>query len=350
MAAPLRETAVDVPVTPRPPIPLPRPWRSTLSFRRISLVYVFASLFVLFSLWVPETFLTTTTLKTLLSQQAEIAILSIGLVIPLAAAAYDLSIAANLGFAAVVGSKLMVDDGWPPVAAIIFTMLVGALIGAVNGTMVVTFKIDAFIATLAMSSVLAALILAVSDNRPAVGVPASFKRLGGAGPLGLALPVWYLVVLAFVLWFVLEHTVVGRRLYATGGNRDATRLSGVRVGRVVFLALVTSGTIAALAGLVATARIGAGSPTLGPSYLLPAFAAAFLGSTQFREGRFNIAGTVLAVYVLATGVKGLQLAGAPFWLPDLFNGLALAVAVGLAKSQRRPRVGAVNVSAAHAQT
>ncbi|MET0430564.1 MAG: hypothetical protein ABW026_18950, partial [Microvirga sp.] len=100
--------------------------------------------------------------------------------------------------------------------------------------------------------------------------------------------------------------------------------------------------IAAFAGILESANLGNGDPTVGPSYLLPAFSAAFLGSTQFRGGRFNVWGTIVAVYVLATGVKGLQLAGAPIWIPDLFNGAALLLAVGLANFESTAsRAGAI---------
>src|SRR6201999_52733 len=109
--------------------------------------------------------------------------------------------------------------------------------------------------------------------------------------------------------------------------------AGVRVAAVVICSLIACATIAAFAGMLVTANLGTGDPTIGPAYLLPAFSAAFLGSTQFRGGRFNVWGTVVAVYVLATGVKGLQLAGAPIWIPDLFNGAALLLAVGLARYQ-----------------
>lgn len=100
--------------------------------------------------------------------------------------------------------------------------------------------------------------------------------------------------------------------------------------------------IAAGVGLLLASRIGTGDPTSGPSFLLPAFSAVFLGSTQFRSGRFNVWGTVVAVYVLAVGVKGLQLGGAPVWIPDLFNGLALILAVGLAKFSTKGKFTSLN--------
>lgn len=105
---------------------------------------------------------------------------------------------------------------------------------------------------------------------------------------------------------------------------------------------MAGGVIAALAGALLSARINAGDPTMGPSMLLPALTAVFLGSTQFRGGRFNVWGTVVAVYVLAVGVKGLQLMGAPGWINDLFNGVALLLAVGLSRWERTARrAGAV---------
>jgi ribose transport system permease protein len=141
------------------------------------------------------------------------------------------------------------------------------------------------------------------------------------------------VLVSVVLWYFLERTPAGRRIYATGGNIDAARLSGVNTTLVIYSSLVVCGVIAALDGVLLTARLGNADPTIGPGYLVPAFTAAFLGSTQFRGGRFNVWGTFVSVYVLAAGVKGLQLWGAPVWIPDAFNGLSLLVAVGLAKFQ-----------------
>lgn len=125
-------------------------------------------------------------------------------------------------------------------------------------------------------------------------------------------------------------------MYATGGNPDAARLAGVRTWRIVLGSTITCGVISGLAGLLITSQISAGDPSIGPGYLLPAIAAAVLGSTQLRGGRYNVWGTVIAAYVLATGVKGLQLAGAPVWIPDLFNGAALLIAVGMAQYQKAP--------------
>ena len=308
---------------------------SPLSVRNISLVYLWAAVFVLFALWVPDTFLTATTWKSLLAEQAVTTILALAVVVALAAGAFDLSVAAILGAAAIWSAHLMVDLQWAPVPAVLVTILGAALVGALSGAAVVFFRVNSFIATLGMSSILVAFVSAVSGNQQIIGLPQSFSDWTTFELLGIQGAFWIALALALVVWFVLEQRPVGRYMYATGGNPDAARLAGVRTGRIIFGSLVFAAIIAGIAGLVVTSRLGTGSPTIGPPYLLPAFAAAFLGSTQVKPGRFNVLGTLIAVYALATSVKGLQLAGAADWLPDLFNGVALLLAVGLSVRRRR---------------
>jgi ribose transport system permease protein len=313
-----------------------------LSFRNISAVYIFIAMFIVFSIWVPHTFLQWNTWKALLDSQAVTAILAVGLVIALSAGTFDLAIGTELGLGAIFVAWLLVDKGVPLVPAFILTIIVGGIIGLANGLLVTKVRIDSFIATLGMSSVLLALIAWVSSSQQILGVGSSFEKLGTTEIFGLTLPVYLMLVVGLVVWYLLERTPLGRRVYATGGNIEAARLAGVRVSAVVIGSLIACGATAAFAGMLETANLGTGDPTIGPSYLLPAFSAAFLGSTQFRGGRFNVWGTIVAVIVLATGVKGLQLAGAPIWIPDLFNGAALLIAVGLARYESTAvRAGAV---------
>lgn len=316
--------------------------RSTLSFRNISALYVFAVIFVVFALWVPDTFLLGKTWTAMLDAQAVTAILAIGLVVALSSGTFDLAIGAELGLGSILVAWFLTERGVAIVPAIALTLLGGALIGAVNGFLIVRARIDSFIATLGMSSVLLAVIAWVSDSQQILGLSESFQTIGATEILGLSLPVYLMGAIGLLTWYVLERTPLGRRVYATGGNLEAARLAGVRTSAVVIGSLVACGAIAAIAGIIVSANLGTGDPTIGPAYLLPAFSAAFLGSTQFRGGRFNVAGTIIAVYVLATGVKGLQLAGAPVWIPDLFNGAALLLSVGLARYQGTARrAGAV---------
>jgi ribose transport system permease protein len=311
-------------------------WRriaTLLSFRNISAIYVFVVLFVVFSLWVPETFLNWGTWRAMISTESGTALLAVGLVIALSAGAFDLAIGATLGFGSILVAWLMVKHGLPVLPAILLSVFAGAMVGTLSGLLVVKVRIEPFIATLGVSSVLLAMISWTSNSQQIIGLPNSFQNMGTNQIFGLTLPVYLMLAVALGAWYVLEWTPIGRRIYATGGNVEAARLAGVRTSAVIVGSFVACGAIAAFSGVLVSSSLGTGDPTIGPAYLLPAFSAAFLGSTQFRGGRFNVWGTVLAVYVLATGVKGLQLGGAPTWIPELFNGVALLLAVGLAKQQ-----------------
>lgn len=309
---------------------------SALSIRRVSALYVLLLFIGVFSVWVPDLFLTATTLRTLLYEQAVTTLIAVGLGVALAAGAFDLSIGGTIGLVSVVVSGLLAKRGFAVVPAIVAAVLVGALVGIANGVLVVRIGIASLIATLGVSSILMGISTGLSGDQEITNLSPAFSNLASDQLFGIALPVYVLLVVCLLVWYVTEQTPLGRRLYATGGNLEAARLSGIRTGRVIFGAFVVCGTIAALAAVLETARDGAGQDSIGPPYLLPAYAAAFLGSTQVRVGRFNVWGTVLATYTLAIGVYGLELAGAPLWLPNLFNGAALLVAVGVSRWQRRP--------------
>lgn len=311
--------------------------RRALSFTNISALYIFVFLFVLFSLWVPNTFLTSGVWHSLFDQSALTALVAIAVTIPLSAGVFDLAVGTEVGMAAILAAWLLEKQHLGVVPTLALTLAAGCMIGAASGALVVRAKIDSFIATLGMSSVLLALIAWVSGGQQILNLPASFQSLATGTLLGFTYPVWIMLAVALVVWYVMGRTPTGRRLYATGGNPNAARLAGVATGRVIVLSLVSCGAIAALSGLLTSAQLAVGDPTVGPGYLLPAYAAAFLGSTQFHGGRYNVWGAVVAVFVLAVGVKGLQLAGAPVWIPDLFNGVALLIAVGMSKYQRTAR-------------
>jgi ribose transport system permease protein len=313
------------------------PTRRKINFGldRFSGLYVWVAIIVLFAIWIPDLFLTEGNFRIIAGDQAITAMLAIGLIVPLAAGVFDLSIAGVMGFSVAMVSYQLSKGISAPIA-IITTLLCGALIGAVNGFVVVKLNVDSFIATLGMSSILLAGTYWVTDGKQITeGFSDGFLDMGSKPFLGLPLPFFYMIAVAAVMYLILEKTPLGRYLYATGGNRQASRLAGLRVERIMFGALVTSATIGALTGVILAAKLGTAAPDIGPSYLLPAFSAVFLGSTQIRAGRVNVLGTLIAIYLLATGVKGLQLAGAPSYVNDLFNGLALIIAVALAARTAR---------------
>lgn len=310
-----------------------RHWRRWFSFRNISIIYVWVLLVAVFSIAEPDTFPTAQTVKLLLSDQALTALLAVGLVLPLSAGAFDLSIGSQLGLGAITVAWALTSAGFPIWLAVLFALAVGAAVGLINGLLIVKAGISSFITTMGMSSVLLAAISWISHDEQILNLGQTFQSLATTIVLGIPLSVIVVLVLAVVVWYFLDFTQLGRSIYATGGNAEAARLAGVPTGPVIIGSLVGCGVLAALSGVLLSSTLATGDPTVGPAYLLPAFAAAFLGSTQFRGGRFNVAGTVAAVYVLGTGVKGLQLLGAPTWIPSLFNGVALLLAVGLARRQ-----------------
>ncbi len=316
-------------------------WQRWLDPKSVSAIYVFIFLVGIFSMWIPDLFLTKTTLRTLLDNQVVTALCAMALVIPLAAGVVNLAVGAQVGAVSILVGWLLVKQGINPALAVVVCAVFGCAVGFATGLLLVYARIDLFIGTLGVSSLLAAFITAISGGRQILGVPTGFADLGTDQLFGITYPVYFVLIVAVALWYLLERTTAGRRIYATGGNIEAARLSGVRTARVIIGSLVLCGLITAFAGMLVTARLANADPTIGPGYLLPAFTGAFFGSTQFRGGRFNVFGTLLAVYVLATGVKGLQLAGAPVWFPDVFNGAALLIAVALAKFQSGGRTKAI---------
>lgn len=312
---------------------------ATFSPRNIGVVYLYLLILVVFTIWVPDTWLTWLTHRSVLNQNAILAVVALGLVVPLTAGVFDLSIAGTISAAAVTASWAMVDAGWAPPLAILAALGVGLVVGNLNGFLVVKIRIDSFIATLGMSSILTAYSIWLSNNRSMLGFPDSFKAIASQLAWGLNKTVLYALILALALWFVLEHTPLGRYLFATGGARDAARLAGVQTDRYVWGSLVTSAVVASIGGILLAAQFGSTQAQSGAPYLLPAFAAAFLGSTQFKR-RFNAWGTVLALFVLQSGVKGLQLAGVgTTWIESLFFGVALIVAVGFSSYRKRVHGG-----------
>jgi ribose transport system permease protein len=311
-----------------------RPRRLNAGLERFSGLYLWAAFIVVFGLWTPSSFLTGSTLHGVASQQAVTGMIALAILIPLSAGLYDLSVGATANVTGILAVVLMNNHHFAVVPAVLVAIAVGMLIGVINAFVVVRLRVNSFIGTLGMSSILAALLVIISSNsQPLPPSSAAWNNFTQHTIGGFQIVVLYLVLLAIVLWWLLAHTPTGRYLYAIGGNAEAARLSGVRVDRWTTFALIVSSTVAGLAGVLFVSQNGP-SLDFGPTLLLPAFAAAFLGSTQLRPGRFNVWGTLLAIYVLATGVQGLELVSGASWLSDMFNGVALIVAVAL--SIKRP--------------
>lgn len=318
-------------------------WSSSMRGRFETLLERYALLALLgvevliFGVLKPETFLTSGNLQTILSSQAVLMIVTLGLVLTLSAGEFDLSAGFVVAFSGVMLGKFTLTWGVPAVPAIALTLVCGILIGAVNALVVVRLHVNSFIATLGTGTILSGLALLLTNSEVLSGISPQFTDVMRTKIWSIPLPVFIGLACAALMWIFLEHTTGGRRLIFTGLGSESAKLSGVRVEAVRASALIGCSFLAALAGVVLTGRMGAASPTSGPEYLLPAFAAAFLGATTFKPGRFNAWGSVVALYVLITGITGLQLLGATAWVQPVFNGTALVVAVALSQLTLRSR-------------
>lgn len=272
------------------------------------------------------------------STQAIAGIIAIAVLIPMVTGQFDLSVGATANLAGLVAIVVQVQHGVGVLPAALLAVVVGAVVGFVNGFIVVKLKVSSFIATLGMSSILGAFEVIVTNNTvPPPIVKPLWGNLTQTTVFGFQSVILYLIVLAVVAWWFLERTPAGRYMHATGGNVEAARLSGIRVNRWAWISLTISGAISGLAGLLYVSLTGP-SLSFGPTLLLPAFAAVFLGSTQLQPGRYNVWGTLVAIFVLATGVQGLQLVSGVQWMADMFNGVALIAAVALAARRGTLRV------------
>lgn len=306
---------------------------------RFALVGVLVLLWVAFSINSPDVFATTSNLQTVLSVQATTGLLALAVVVPLVAGQFDLSTGFQLGLAQSLCAVLVIKEQWPPLLALLVVLVVGVVIGVVNGQLITRLDLPSFTTTLGTGMLVLGLTQWLTENKVITGPAAAwFFDLGRIRVAGIPLPFVYLALVAGVLFVLLELTVWGRRAYAVGANPTAARLSGIAADRQVRHSFVIAGLLCSLAGCISMMSLGGSSPVIGLGSLLPAFAAAFLGATCFRPGRYNVAGTVVAVYVIGVGITGLQQLGAQAYIQDVFNGAALLVALVISTITRRRRV------------
>jgi ribose transport system permease protein len=310
----------------------------TRVFETYALVVVFVVLVAIFAALEPNTFFTTDNARTIGSTQAIVALLALAAMVPLISGQFDLSVGFQMGLAQALCGGLVIKSGLPIGVAVMAAIAATTVIGVINGLLVVRLKINAFIATLGSGTVVFGFTQWYTNGEAIFGkLPQGFLDLGRDEVLGVPLPVVYVLLLAAVLWGLFEYTSFGRATVATGGNARAAVLAGVRTDRLTLICFVISGAICGFAGVMSQMILGSSNPEIGPNYLLPAIAGAFLGATSFRPGRFNALGTVLAVYVLAVGITGLQQVGAQFFVESFFNGGALLIAVALSGWAARRR-------------
>lgn len=308
-----------------------------LGFRKVGAIYVLIIICVVFSIWTPDTFPKLDTVRQVLNGNGVTALAALAIIVPLCAGVFDISCVYTMSLSGVLTAYIVIHSDLPLAVAVVFALVASALVGVVNGFVVVTMRIESLIGTLATGSLIQALITLITKDQSlnSARLVGSFSKISTNNFHHFTFPVFYAIGVAVILWIVLDHAAVGRRLYATGFNQDAARLAGIHTARLRFLSLIASSTLAGAAGVVLASSIGGGSPTAGNPYLLSSFAAVFLGATQLKDGRFNAWGTLIAVVLLGVGTTGLGLAGTPQWTGPMFTGVVLISALAITGVQRR---------------
>ncbi len=317
--------------------------RGMLIAERFALPIGFVAMLLFFAVWhkTGATFRSSANLQQTASGQAYVGLLALALIIPLTCGEFDLSIGQIAGASQIVCASLIASHGWPLVPGLIVGVLFGAFIGFVNGSTVARLGVNSMIVTLGTSGILLGAVNWYSKGQSIGGqLPQTLLNFGAFNWLGIPRVIWLLAVVALIVWYVLGHTPYGRYLTSVGSNPDAARLVGLRVADVRLSAFVLSGAIAGIAGVLLVAVNGSASPQAGTILdTLQGLAAAFLGATAIKPGRFNVVGTLVAIFFLAFTVQGLNLAGVASYINDVFNGAALFVAVIVSTAIGRHRAG-----------
>jgi ribose transport system permease protein len=309
---------------------------------RYGLVLLLAGEIVFFSLFgkTSQYFFTLENFRTIAENQSVLSVAALASIVPLIAGSFDLSVGAVALLADIACAAATANLHAPLAVAIIIAVAFGAAIGLANGIVVAKAGVNALITTLGTFYVIIGVLnWYTHGNAIVTGIPAALTNINVLRWLGIPRIAVFMIISALVVWYLLVHTPWGRYLHAVGSNAGAARLVGVKVDRVVVTSFVVSGTFAAVAGVLELANTGNAFPDVNNAsgLLLPALAAAFLGATTIRPGRFNVLGTLVGVFFIAVAIQGLTLAGVSDWVQYVLSGATLVAAVAISSIIRRQR-------------
>ncbi|MFT4065478.1 MAG: ABC transporter permease [Paraburkholderia sp.] len=271
-------------------------------------------------------FLTLGNLLNVVMQVSIIAILGFGMTYVLLLGDIDLSVGAVMALVGTVAAFAM-QHGLHPALAVVLAMASGLLLGFVNGTLTAALTIPSFIVTVATMGVFRGLAYITSAGVPISIDDDRFAALGNASVLGIAIPIWVLLVLLALNHFVLSRTVFGRKAYLAGGNREAALYSGINVKRLRITIFMLSGLMASIGGVLMTSRLYSAQPNAGLGYELDAIAAAVLGGTSLNGGYGTIAGTLIGALIIGVINNGMNLLSVPYFYQLIVKGVVILVAV-----------------------
>lgn len=273
-------------------------------------------------------FLSVNNLLNVLRQVSINAIIAFGMTFVILTGGIDLSVGSILALTGAVTAGMMAG-GTDPVLAMLLGLILGALLGAVNGVLIAKGNVAPFIATLATMTIYRGLTLVYTEGRPISGLgdSLSFQLLGKGYFFGIPIPVVTMLISFGILYFILKKTTFGRRVYAVGGNEEASKLSGIKTGRIKIYVYALTGFLSALAALILTSRLNSAQPTAGQMFELDAIAAVVLGGTSLTGGRGWIVGTLIGALIIGVLNNGLNLIGVSSFFQQVVKGLVILFAV-----------------------
>ena len=284
----------------------------------------------------PHVFLSFVNVRNILFQVSILAVIAAAQTIVMVVGDFDLSVGANSSLSGAVTATLLLQGQSIPLS-IVAGIIVGTLIGLANGFLVAYAKVTAFVATLATMTTVIGLAYLVTQGTTLFNLPPAFDNLGQGKLFGIPLPVYFAVVVAFVTWFVLRYTTVGRKWYAIGGNHEVSRLSGVNVRRARLLAFVFAGFFSSIGGILLAARLGSASAVQDGNNMMFSVAAVFLGMTVAKSGAANLVGTMIGVMIIGVMANGLNILGVNAYVEQVLTGLIIIAAVLLSSLRSRER-------------
>lgn len=292
----------------------------------------FILIFVVMSI-LSHQFLTFDNLRNVALQTTVNALLGVGMTFVILTSGIDLSVGSTLALSTVISSQLMVEHV-PIFLACVIGIVVGAAGGALNGILVSYGRLAPFIVTLGTQQLFRGLTEVFTQGMPIFNLPSSFSNLGTGLVAGIPIPVIIAAAVFVCSWIVLKKTVVGRKIYALGGNEKVAKLAGVKVNQYLVWVYVIAGALAALAGLILTSRLGSAEPTAGTGYELDAITAVVLGGTSLVGGEGSVIGTLIGALILGVIDNGLNLLNVSSFWQDAVKGLIILVAILLDRKRK----------------
>lgn len=312
--------------------------KAKLSFANLYSTYgVFFILvieFLIFSL-ASKSFLTLGNILSVGRQMSFTGIAAIGMTLVMLTGDIDISVGSMLAMAGVLCAKLSADVGLPLWIAVVITLLIGALFGLINGAAVTRLHIPALIATLATQTILKGIAYLLTNAVPVKNLSATYKFLGQGYIFGvIPVPLIITVALYVLAWWYLDKTYLGRRVYLSGGNEEAARLSGINTKWTITGTYVFSGVFAAIAGVLMAARLGSGQPSVGSGFEMDVITATVLGGISVNGGKGKVVNVFVGACIMGVLANGMTMLNINQYLQWIINGLVLLFAMTMSNLRK----------------